>query len=163
MVEHKLGLSGNCDLIDKLAATRSSDTGSMPRVSSRSAAEPCADDRRRAQGALGRRVKAVDARGDGRLQRGRHADLASLDRRNVGAAACRAAHPARPVRAPSPRQRTDYRRPSRRSSGPARKPRGPDRAAARQVPWFLNHSAAQGQRCGHRPPRSTRRDIRGDR
>jgi len=45
--------------------------------------EPRADHRRCAQCALGFRVEAVDAGGDGRLQRGWHADLSSLRRRNV--------------------------------------------------------------------------------
>ena len=74
--------------------------------------------------ALGRRVQAVDARGDGGLQRGWHADLGSVGRRHVGAAVARAAHRARPVRAPSPRRKTDYRRPARRSWWPTRRPRG---------------------------------------
>ena len=36
MVEHVVGLSGESDLVDELAATKSSTTGSTPRVSSRS-------------------------------------------------------------------------------------------------------------------------------
>ena len=36
MVKHILGLPGEADLIDELAATRSSTTGSMPSVVSRS-------------------------------------------------------------------------------------------------------------------------------
>ena len=46
-------------------------------------AEPRADDRGRAQGAFGFRVEPIDARGDGRLQRGRHTDLSNLGGRLV--------------------------------------------------------------------------------
>ena len=42
-----------------------------------------ADDRRRAQRAFGFRVEPIDARGDGRLQRGRHIHLSTLGRRHV--------------------------------------------------------------------------------
>ena len=65
------------------AATRSATTGSTPSGSQQVEVEPRANDRRRAQRALGFRVEPVDARGDGRLQRDRHAHLSNLCRRHV--------------------------------------------------------------------------------
>ena len=144
MVEHVLGLSGEPDLIDELGRHQVINDRFDAQRGQQVEAEPRADHRRRAQRAFGFRVEPVDARGDGRLQRGRHTHLGSLCRRHVCAAAPRAAHRARPVRARSPRRKTDYRRPSRRSSGPARRPRGPARAARRPMPRSPNHSAAQG-------------------
>ena len=83
------------------------------------------------------RVEPVDARGDRRLQRGRHTHLRSLRSRGMRPLP-RAAPRARPGRARSPRRRTDYRRPARRSSVPLRRPRDP------------RPSSYRNQRCGFR-------------
>ena len=50
------------------------------------AVEAGADDRRGGERVFGRRAEPVDAGGDGRLQRGRHADLGHVDVAGVAAA-----------------------------------------------------------------------------
>ena len=111
------------------AATRSATTGSTPSCGQQVEVEPRPDDRRRAQRAFRFWWKPIDARGDGRLQRGRHTHLSNLCRRHVCARL--------------PAQHTTLGQfahdllgekritggPARRSSGPARRPRGPARAA----------------------------------
>ena len=111
MVEHILGLPGEPDLIDEFGRDQVVNDRFDAQRGQQVEAEPRADHRRRAQRAFGFRVEPIDARGDGRLQRGGHTHLSSLCRRHVCAAAPRAARHARPDRARSPRRKTDYRRP----------------------------------------------------
>ena len=162
VVEHILGLAGELDLIDELRRHQVVNDRLDAQHGQQVKAEPRADDRRRAQRAFRFWSKPIDARGDGRLQRGRHTHLSNLCRRYVCAAAPRAAHRARPVRARSPRRKTDYRRPSRRSSGPPDN-RGVRPEQLQPMLQTLNRSAAQGQWFAHPPPESMRPDNRGDR
>ena len=78
MMEHILGLSGEGDLIDELAAHQVLKDRINAEGFEEAPAEPRTDDSRCAQCALGRRVKPVDAGGDGRLQGGWHADLGNI-------------------------------------------------------------------------------------
>ena len=105
--------------------------------------------------ALRVRVEPVDARGDGRLHRGRHADLGSADRRDVGAAL--------PVQHTALGQFAhDLLGEKRITGGPLgdRLAQPADRGVrpeqlARSVPQSPNHSAAQGRWFAHLPPAST--------
>jgi len=85
-MKHVLGLSSECDLIDELATQQVPKSRINAQGFEEAPAEPRTDDSRCAQGALGRRVKPVDAGGDGRLQGGGHTDLANIGGRFVGAA-----------------------------------------------------------------------------
>ena len=111
------------------AATKSATTGSIPSTVSRSRSNREPITAAALKRALGFRVESVDARGDGGLQRGRHAHLSNLCRRHV----C----------APLPAQNTALRQfahdlfgeervtggPIRRSCRVALRAKGPARAA----------------------------------
>ena len=86
MVKHILGLSGERDLIDELAAHQIVQNRINAQRFQQVPAELRADDRCCALGALGRWGKPVDAGGDGCLQGGGHTDLANIGGRFVGAA-----------------------------------------------------------------------------
>ena len=86
MVEHILGLSGEPDLIDELGRHQVGNDRFDAQLGQQVEAEPRPDDRRRAQRAFRFRVEPIDARGDGRLQRGRHTHLSNLCGRHVCAA-----------------------------------------------------------------------------
>ena len=156
MVEHILGLAGEPDLIDELGRHQVVNDRFDAQHGQQVQAEPRADHRRRAQRAFRLRVEA-----DRCARRWSPATWQAHSPQQPLPSTCmrrapRAAHHARPVRARSPRRKTDYRRPSRRSSGPARQPRGPARAAPRPVLRSPNHSAAQGLSSEHRAPASAR-------
>ena len=86
MVKDILGFAGQRDLINQLATDQIVQDRINAQRLQQVPAELRADDRRSTQGALGRRVEAVDAGGNGRLHSGGHADLGSADRRNVATA-----------------------------------------------------------------------------
>src|SRR6478752_6683553 len=71
------------DLIDKLAHHQAINGWFDTRGGQQVKVESRADDRRRAQRALSRPIETVDARGDGRLKGGGHANLSDLCRRHV--------------------------------------------------------------------------------
>ena len=81
MMKFILGLAGEPHLIDKLAHDQIINGGFDTRGGQQVKAESRADYRRRAQCSLSRRIEAVDARGDGGLQRRRNTNLGDLCRR----------------------------------------------------------------------------------
>jgi hypothetical protein len=83
MVEPILGSAGKPDLIDEFGGHQVSNRRFNPKRSQQVQAKPRADDRCRAQRAFGFRIESIDARGDGGLQRGRHAHLSNPCRRHV--------------------------------------------------------------------------------
>ena len=80
------GARGEPHLVDELGVDQLLDAGIDSQAGQQIGAEASPDDRSGGKRVFGRRVEPIDARGDGRLQRGRHPHLGDIGAAGVAAA-----------------------------------------------------------------------------